>query len=100
MRCVLQSCSTNNIVFSTNEATLLRIHNLLLLRVCNNLNQIARHVNAQAVKGQVTPSDAFVNLPAEVAAVRAHVEHVSRLLSSNRERWLITSDMHWGEDLV
>jgi hypothetical protein len=93
MRRVLRSCVTKNIGFSANEAALLGTHNLLLLRVCNNLNQIARHVNAQAVQGQVTPGDAFVNLTAEVAAVRAHVEHVSRLLSSNRERWLIAADI-------
>ncbi len=69
------------------------MHNLLLLRVCNNLNQLAKHANTTAARGDELSIDTITNLPAEVAAVRAHVKHVSTLLSNNRERWLVAADI-------
>lgn len=79
--------------FTPEEVSLLGVHNLLLLRVCNNLNQLAKHANTAAARGDVLSIDAMTNLPAEVDAVRAHVKHVSTLLSNNRERWLIAADV-------
>jgi hypothetical protein len=79
--------------FTPEEVSLLGVHNLLLLRVCNNLNQLAKHVNTTAARGDVLSIDAIPNLPAEVDAVRAHVKHVSTLLSNNRERWLIAAEI-------
>jgi hypothetical protein len=78
--------------FTPQEVSLLGVHNLLLLRVCNNLNQLAKHANTTAARGDVLSIDTIANLPAELDAIRAHVKHVSTLLSNNRERWLITAD--------
>ncbi len=86
---VLRAYLTKSPGFTPEEATLLGTHNLLLLRACNNLNQLAKHVNALAARGDVVAAEAVSSLPNDVAAVRFHVAHVSQLLSNNRERWLI-----------
>jgi hypothetical protein len=86
---VLRAYLTKSPGFTPDEAALLGTHNLLLLRACNNLNQLAKHANALAARGDVVAAEAVSALPDEVAAVRSHVAHVSQLLSNNRERWLI-----------
>lgn len=89
MRRVLRAYLTKSPGFTPEEAALLGTHNLLLLRVCNNLNQLVKHANALAARGDVVAAEALSALPNEVAAVRSHVAYVSQLLSNNRERWLI-----------
>lgn len=91
MRRVLRSCLTKTIGFSPEEASLLGTHNLLLLRACNHLSQLAKRSNASLDSGGEASIESERVLQ-EVAAVRAHVAHVSALLSSNRERWLIESE--------
>jgi hypothetical protein len=88
---MLRSCLTKSIGFSPEEASMLGTHNLLLLRACNAMNRLAKHADGYVSKGEVVSLDAE-SLQQEVAAVRNHMERVSSLLSSHRERWLIEID--------
>ena len=91
MRRVLRSCLTKTIGFSPEEASLLGTHNLLLLRACNHLGQLAKRTHGSIDSG-AEGSIEHERMLEEVAAVRAHVAYVSALLSSTRERWLIESE--------
>ena len=91
MQRMLRSCLTKSIGFSPEEASMLGTHNLLLLRACNAMNRLARHADSFVDKGEAATLDTALLLQ-EVAAVRSHMERVSSLLSSHRERWLIEID--------
>lgn len=88
MRRILRAYLTKKPGFTNEEVALLGTNNLLLLRSSNNLNQIAKKLNSGAL---FSDSD-LESLQLEVKAIKQHVEKVSALLSSNRERWLIEAD--------
>lgn len=88
---VLRSYLTKGGGFTQEEAGLLGTHNLLLLRSCNNINQLAKHANSQAARGEPVTVDGSA-LQQEIAALKSHVAHVSSLLAKNQERWLLKID--------
>lgn len=95
MRRVLRGFLTKSLGFTADEASLLGTHNLLLLRSCNNLNQLAKHANSLLANGEPLAINAEA-LGQEVAALRSHVAHVASVLSSHRERWMIATQQGDG----
>jgi Bacterial mobilisation protein (MobC) len=88
---VLRSYLTKGAGFTQEEAALLGTHNLLLLRSCNNINQLAKYANSQYARGEPVTVDGSA-LEQEIAALKSHVAHVSSLLTQNQERWLLKID--------
>jgi hypothetical protein len=95
---VLRAYLLKTPAFSAAESTQMGANNLALLRIGNNLNQMARHFNAGGApgtdSGQASAKDAYMaHVAGEVLSlvteIRAHVDASSALLSVARERWHI-----------
>jgi hypothetical protein len=89
IRAVLRAFLTQSPNFSGEEVAALGASNLQLLKLANNVNQIARHLNDKpGGAGQV--SEAVTgDMAAAVVAIREHVALAAGMLGKSRERWVL-----------